>query len=195
MADLVRGKTVLDVGCVDHSARLESSDRWMHKHLVRAAASVIGLDILESEAAKLRERGYNVVAGDASTVDLGQTFDLVVAGEIIEHIDNPGAFLRNMARHLNSAGRLVLTTPNPFFVMHQFEFAFVSSLDKRWNHEHVCWYCPFTLGNLLERSGLTVDSCYFFTRSRKLLKVLGVLGLPCFGPLASSFVVVARRSD
>jgi SAM-dependent methyltransferase len=193
MADLVRGKTVLDVGCVDHSAKLESSDRWMHKHLVRAARSVTGLDILESEAAKLRERGYNVIAGDAATVSLHQTFDFVVAGEIIEHIDNPAAFVRNMARHLGVDGRLVLTTPNPFFLMHQLEFAFLSSPEKRWNYEHVCWYCPFTLGNLLERSGLVVEACYFFTRSRKLLKGLQLLRLPCFGPLASSFVMVARR--
>ena len=86
LSDYVRGKDVLDVGCVDHTATLEATDTWLHKHIVRSATSAVGLDLLESEAAKLREKGYDIRSGDACSVSLDQTFDVVVAGEIIEHV-------------------------------------------------------------------------------------------------------------
>ena len=193
LARLVEGKTVLDVGCAAHSALTETAGSWLHKHLARSARSILGLDILESEVGELRRRGYDVVSGDATTICLDRRFDFVVAGEIIEHVDAPGAFVANMARHLNQDGRLVLTTPNAFFAHHFLESIFTSP-DKRWNPEHVGWYCPFTLGNLLRRNGLEVEACYYFTRSRKLRWVMRPLHIPCYGFLASTILVIARRT-
>ena len=193
LSDFVRGKNVLDVGCVQHFATFEATDTWLHKYLVRSANSVVGLDLLEPEAAKLRERGYDIRSGDACSVSLGQTFDVVVAGEIIEHLDSPAAFVSNMARHLNAEGRLVITTPYAFFVLHFLESIF-SSGERRWNPEHVSWYCPFTLENLLRRNSLEIESCYYFTRSRKLRRLLSIFHIPCYGFLASSILIIARKS-
>jgi len=195
LADAVRGLDVLDVGCADHSAANESSPRWLHKHIVKAARSTTGLDLLESDVAKLRERGYNMVSGDACTMDLGRTFDVIIAGELIEHVDNPGGLMRNLRRHLNRNGRLIITTPNPFFLLHWFEwFLLNSKLRQRWNCDHVGWYDPFTMENLLDRHGLKIDAVHYFARSRKTLAVLRALRLPCPRPLASSFLVIARAS-
>src|SRR5579872_3744834 len=97
LEDQVRGLDVLDVGCCDHDVdNPPSGDRWMHARLGRAAKSILGMDILERDCAKLRARGYDVVAGDACTVSLDRTFDVVVAGEIIEHVENPGQLVRNL---------------------------------------------------------------------------------------------------
>ena len=194
LAKFVEGKTVLDVGCVDHSASVEQDDHWLHKHLLGRARSVLGLDILESDAAELRRRGYEVVCGNAITVSLEQTFDVVVAGEIIEHIDDPRAFVSNMARHLNERGRLVITTPHVFFFLHFLESIF-SSAERRWNRQHVSWYCPFTLENLLRRSNLEVESCYYFTRSPKLRRLLELAHLPCYGVVASSILMIAKKQS
>ena len=192
LARLVKDKTVLDVGCAAHSAVRESADNsWLHKHLARSARSILGLDILEAEVGELRRRGYNMIVGDATKVTLGEKFDFVVAGELVEHLDNPAAFLRNMAAHLNEDGRLVLTTPHVFFAYHVIE-SFLWTPAQRWNAEHVAWYCPFTLGNLLRRNGLEVESCYYFTRSAKLRAILKALHLPCYRLLATSLLVVAR---
>lgn len=194
LSQFVQGKTVLDVGCVDHSASVERADHWLHKHLAGSARSILGLDILESDTAELRRRGYEVVCGDATTVSLNQTFDVVVAGEIIEHIDDPSAFVSNMAKHLNEEGRLVLTTPHVFFCLHFAESVF-SSPEARWNHQHVSWYCPFTLQNLLCRNNLEVESCYYFTRSRKLRRLMRLVHLPCYGVLASSILIIAKKQS
>ena len=181
LSQYVNGKTVLDVGCVDHSASVEREDHWLHKHLASSASSIVGLDVLESDAAELRGRGYEVACGDAMTVSLNRTFDVVVAGEFVEHIDGPAAFISNMVRHLNERGRLVMTTPNVFFFLHFLESIF-SSAERRWNSQHVAWYCPFTLRNLLRRNNLEVESCYYFTRSRKLRR----LSNSCISPVMES---------
>ena len=41
LADLVRGNDVLDVGCVDHTATLEATDTWLHKHIACSANRVV----------------------------------------------------------------------------------------------------------------------------------------------------------
>ena len=41
LPDLVPGKDALDVGCVDHTATLETTDTWLHKYIVRTANSGI----------------------------------------------------------------------------------------------------------------------------------------------------------
>lgn len=48
-----------------------------------------------------------------STADVGhRRYDLVCAIEIIEHLENPAAFLRSCASALTPGGRLILSTPN-----------------------------------------------------------------------------------
>ena len=74
-----------------------------------------------------------------------------------------------------------LTTPNAFFLLHMIESVFRSP-DDSWNPEHVCWYEPFTLRNVLKRNNLEVDTMYYFTRSRKLLRLMQLTGLPSYGP-------------
>ena len=194
LSKAVEGKTVLDVGCVDHSAKLESADTWLHKHLCGSAARVVGLDYNQAEVDELNRRGYHMICGDAMTVDVGERFDIVVAGEIIEHVENPGTLICNLKRHLKPGGTLLLTTPNVFFGLHFMESIFASPY-KRWNEEHVAWWCYFTLGNLLRRCGMEVVQCRYFARSRITLRVLRTLGMKCPGVLASSLLMVASADS
>src|SRR4030095_5662242 len=172
----------------------EQWETWLHKHLCRTAQRVVGLDYNQEGAAELNRRGYNVVCGDAMTLDLGERFDVVTAGEIVEHVENPGSMIRNLRRHLKPGGQLVLTTPNVFFGLH-FAESFFASPYKRWNPEHVAWYDYFTLENLFGRCGLKVDQCLFFTRSRKTRKVLQTFNMRCPRVLASSLVMVGSNRE
>lgn len=192
MSELVRGKSVLDVGCAEHSAELEKLDTWLHKNLRQSASRIVGLDCQAEAVEELKRRGYDMVAGDAMTADLGERFDVVTAGEIIEHVENPGMLLRNLKRHLKPDGILVLSTPNAFFPLHLVESLWMSP-NIRWNHEHVSWYCYFTLDNMVKRCGFSDVRCYYLTRSRKLRKLLSVLHVTCPALLASTLVVVARN--
>ena len=70
------------------------------------------MDYEADEIEKLKAAGYNVVSADATHFDLQQKFDAIVAGELIEHLSNPGLFLDCSSRHLQNNGLLILTTPN-----------------------------------------------------------------------------------
>jgi len=101
------GKSALDVGC---GAGL------LTEPLARLGARITGIDASpeviavarEHAAAMALEIGYR--AGDVQELE-GQ-FDLVTAMEVIEHVAEPSAFLKALAKRLASGGLLILSTPN-----------------------------------------------------------------------------------
>jgi len=46
-------------------------------------------------------------------VAIEQKFDIIVCGELIEHIENPGLMLDGIKRFMNDDRILIITTPNP----------------------------------------------------------------------------------
>ena len=101
------GKTALDVGC---GAGL------LTEPLARLGAKVTGVDAAEELIAVAREHAaaqgleIDYHAGDVQALD-GQ-FDLVTSMEVIEHVADPGAFLKALADRLAPGGLLLLSTPN-----------------------------------------------------------------------------------
>jgi 2-polyprenyl-3-methyl-5-hydroxy-6-metoxy-1,4-benzoquinol methylase len=102
--------------------------------------------------ANLRADGFAVYVADAQDFDLGRTFDTVFAGEIIEHLDDVHGFLSSVRRHLAPTGRLVLTTPNVFYVAH---FIYRWGGHGLVHNEHTCWYCEDTLRRVLTMNGFS----------------------------------------
>jgi ubiquinone/menaquinone biosynthesis C-methylase UbiE len=103
-----RPKTIVDLGC-GNGALCEE----IHARLPEA--EVAGVDLSAAQVAANTQRlawGSWLVAdlGAASPPALGRTFDAVVTSEVIEHVSDPAAFLRN-ARALAARGAmLVLST-------------------------------------------------------------------------------------
>ena len=154
---LVRGKRVLDIGVVSHSARYFDQAGWRHGRISRAASYCLGLDILAPLVEELRGRGFNVRCVDAtSDVDLGERFDIVFAGDVIEHVDSGVALLRFAGRHLAPGGRLYVTTPNPFsrkfFRQFRRDGVMVTNLD------HVAWISPTMALELGRRAGVQLEA-------------------------------------
>jgi SAM-dependent methyltransferase len=157
LLDLARGRRVLDVGCIDHSAEtaLSLGDTWLHGRLRDTASTLVGLDVLERDAAVLNERGFDIRIGDAEAFDLGETFDLVVAADLIEHLPNSGMFLDSLRRHLAPGGRIVVTTPNPFNLD---QWAGVGRRNAvAVNEQHVLWLDPVTMFQLTRRLGFSIE--------------------------------------
>jgi 2-polyprenyl-3-methyl-5-hydroxy-6-metoxy-1,4-benzoquinol methylase len=151
IAALVKGKHVLDVGCVDHHVSKERDAGWLHRHIREHAASVLGLDHNRAAVEALVAAGYDIVVGDAEDFELDRCFDLIVAAELIEHLNNPALFLACARRHLKEQGQLVLTTPNPFYPKRQLEILMWGRAQV--HGEHTMWFCPQTLGVMLSNAG------------------------------------------
>lgn len=183
---LVKDKNVLDVGCIDYMAKMQYTDDWLHKKIGTQAKSVIGLDVAEEEVKKLK-KSYNIICGDAQTISLEKQFDCIVVGELIEHLENPGLFLKNMLKHLNPGGNIIITTPNPFYPKRIIEILFLKKQDV--NPQHTCWYCDITLSQLLNRIGFKKIEVHY-TNSSKALGGIGRLPSKLFRKRFSTHILV-----
>ena len=159
----VRGGDILNLGCVNHSIALTQGEkeRWLQLQLSERfpKANVLGLDIDEENVALMRAQGMDVEVGDAQRLNYREKFDTIVLGEIIEHLENPGACLEGCRRALKPGGRIVLSTPNIFCVMHM--LMYFKNYDRAFNSEHVAWFCPQTLRTMVERCGLRIETFKF----------------------------------
>lgn len=149
IVQLCKNKTVLDIGCIDHKASTEKSEGWVHKRIKRVASSLKGLDYEAKEVEKLRKKGYNIVYGDAENFDLQEKFDVIVCGELIEHLLNVGNFLDCVRKHMHKDSILILTTPNAFATRRIVGSIIKGRLNE--NKEHVAYYSDTTIYQLLRR--------------------------------------------
>jgi 2-polyprenyl-6-hydroxyphenyl methylase / 3-demethylubiquinone-9 3-methyltransferase len=103
----LEGKSALDVGC---GAGL------LAEPLARLGAKVTGLDASSEVIAVAREHSatmgleidYRV--GDVQALE--GRFDLVTCMEVIEHVAEPAAFVKALAKRLAPGGLLIMSTPN-----------------------------------------------------------------------------------
>jgi 2-polyprenyl-3-methyl-5-hydroxy-6-metoxy-1,4-benzoquinol methylase len=157
-----RDKDVLDIGCVEHDPQAYRSRYWVHKAVGAVAKSILGVDLHEEGVKVLQARGYNVIVADAERFDLRRSFDVIVAGDIIEHLGNLNGFLQCCKRHLRPGGRLLISTPNPWYWRNCVKAALHVEVNN--NPEHVIWICPRLLRQLAARHGMEVGEIQFGSR-------------------------------
>lgn len=163
----VAGYDVLDIGCASGHRRPD----WLHGLLTPSARTMVGVDLDRDAVMKLQAEGHDVRFGDAESVRLDEDFDVVLACEILEHLDCFRGLLETARAHLRPGGRLVLTTPNAFAVNY---FIYRLAGEARVNRDHVCWFCEVTLRQLLERNRFHVEEMKYF-HSRSPRRVRGAL--------------------
>ena len=151
----VTGKNVLDLGCVDHSEQNWKSRYWLHKALRTVAKRLVGLDYYAEGVSKLNSVGFNIIVGDAQCFSMSEKFDVITAGDLIEHLPTLEGFFTSIRSCLTEAGRLVVSTPNPWC----WKYLAYHMLHKKLtpvNREHVSWFCLQTLENLSGRFGFKI---------------------------------------
>jgi 2-polyprenyl-3-methyl-5-hydroxy-6-metoxy-1,4-benzoquinol methylase len=100
------GKRVLDVGC---------SSGYLARPLVERGCVVIGIERDPDAAEAALDVCADVLVGDVEELDLpfqSGSFDVVLCGDLVEHLRDPETFLSRVRPLLASEGRLLLTTPN-----------------------------------------------------------------------------------
>ena len=86
----------------------------------------------------------------------GMAFDVIFAGEIIEHIYHDDRFLQQLHGILAPGGVLALTTPNLFFTVNRLVMPFGRMPYFAWERYHYHFYSRDTLTRLLRECGFQV---------------------------------------
>ncbi|GIG22873.1 hypothetical protein Cch01nite_35970 [Cellulomonas chitinilytica] len=150
-----RGKDVLDVGCATGD-------------LARALASrgcrVSGVEQDRAAADAARPDLVKLLVGDVATADLSaefgeKSFDVLVFGDVLEHLADPETVLRSSLPVLRDEGDVILSIPN---VAHG--AVRLALLQGRWrttetgllDATHLRFFTLESIVDLLERAGLAV---------------------------------------
>jgi SAM-dependent methyltransferase len=146
------GHRVLEVGCsVGH----------VTEHLVDRGNTVVGVEIDAEAAAEARafaER-VHVLDLDATPVSSVESdrFDVLVLGDVLEHVRRPADVLADLLTRLEPGGRLVISVPH---VGHA--DVRIMLLQGRWEYQddglldrtHLRWFTRDSLRELLAAAGL-----------------------------------------
>ena len=109
IVDLVgTGKRVLDVGC---------ATGYLAEVLARRGCEVVGIEADPDAARRAEEVCEKVLAGDVEEMDLeskleGETFDVIVFGDMLEHLKDPARALGRLEPFLRDGGYMVASIPN-----------------------------------------------------------------------------------
>jgi len=158
---LIKGKDVLDLGCVNMDLKTYDFSNSMHAKIRERCKYLLGIDFLKSDVDWLREHGYNVICQNVERLNLKRKFDIVLAGEIIEHLSNPGMFLESLKKCLKSDGTFILTTPNSLSLERSAKFFLSGKMVLDRNAGHTVYFTIETLAELLRRHGFKIEKFYY----------------------------------
>lgn len=168
--NLCAGKKVLHLGCTNYPYTLDAIEKQMllHFSLEKIAAEIYGFDFDEEGLDILASHGsnnlYQADLEKLGDVPVNETFDVIVAGEMIEHLNNPGLFLEGIKRFMHPSSRLVITTINAYCGMRFLQYGLrgKGGRSEPVHPDHTAYYSHATLNLLLKRHNLDVESSYFY---------------------------------
>jgi methionine biosynthesis protein MetW len=156
---------VLDLGCA--SGALGAALR-------ARGAYVVGVENDPEYAARARERLDQVVEADLEALDpvpLGR-FDVLVAGDVLEHLQDPWTVLRRFAEIVEPGGTVVVSLPN----VRHWETVFAIGVQGRFprrnegvfDRTHLRWFTLHDAWSLVEQAGLRVEEVERRIRYRRV---------------------------
>jgi SAM-dependent methyltransferase len=134
-----RGRRVLDLGCRSGAFTRHFLD----------GNQVVGVDVDRAALAKAAELGIEPVLGSAEEPlpFEDESFDAVVAGELLEHLRFPETVVAEARRVLKLGGVLVGSVPNAFRI--QSRLRFVRGLQPEEDPTHLHMYSDSDIRRLL----------------------------------------------
>lgn len=150
----LKGKRALDMGC---GAGL------LCEPLARMGAAVSGFDAARENIAAARlhaeQSGLSIDYRHGGVESLeGAQFDLVTSLEVVEHVNDPAAFIAGLADSLAPGGLMILSTPNRTNLSHLALITVGESIGgiPKGTHDWNKFLTPEELTAIVEQAGLQV---------------------------------------
>jgi SAM-dependent methyltransferase len=150
------GGRVLEVGCWSG---------YVTEHLVAAGNAVVGVELDAEAADRARRFAERVHVADIDVTPLSELeagpFDVVLLGDVLEHLRDPDATLADAATLLGSGGRFVISVPHVAHVdvrmmllQGNWEYQDDGLLDRT----HLRWFTRDGLRSLLAGAGFVATA-------------------------------------
>jgi 2-polyprenyl-3-methyl-5-hydroxy-6-metoxy-1,4-benzoquinol methylase len=161
-----RGRRVLHLGCVGFTDcpsqdKINNAPLSLHQQLSEVS-DCLGIDLDRVTVERMQSRGIfqNCRIGNVERLqelEGLEPVDIVVAGDIIEHLSNPGLMLDGARRLLRGDGQLLVSTPNAMGLLAHLRYGIGRF---REGAQHVLCFNALTLAQLLERHGYEVAEAH-----------------------------------
>jgi 2-polyprenyl-3-methyl-5-hydroxy-6-metoxy-1,4-benzoquinol methylase len=153
--EVPRGSRVLDVGC---------ATGYLAAELTAAGCAVVGFERDPESAATAEAHCEQVIVGDyespADRAAIGGPFDVILMGDLLEHLVDPWEALRSTRSLLAQTGFVVVSIPNVAawpvrfgLLRGQFDYADVGLLDRT----HLRFFTRATAHELVRSAGFVVE--------------------------------------
>ncbi len=191
VSKFVGNERILDIGC---------SNGVFSAYLVKKGFKCYGLELDDRAIDKSKKLGILIKKGDflEKLPFISEMFDMIFAGEVIEHTIDDDGFLKEVCRVLKPGGLLVLTTPNLLSLGNRILMLLGKMPRFAYAQYHYRIYNLQTIKDKIKQSGfqiLKTDSSYIIISSA-YNRFIGFLSerlasiLPSFG---EGFIVYAIK--
>lgn len=168
---IVADKKVLHLGCTDHLDIINekiSKGKYLHRQLSFVASCCWGLDINSQAVEYLK--GYdinNITVADITRPGIEvieqEQWDYLLMAEVLEHINDPVAFIKQIGtNYRKNIKNVIITVPNAFGYIHLLQA--LTNGRESVNSDHRYWFSPYTLCKVAHEAGLVIDDlimcCY-----------------------------------
>ncbi len=141
-----KNKSLLDVGCATGYFLDCAKERGWKTY---------GVEISAYAAQEATSRGHTTYVGELPKLSITERVDVVTLWDVLEHVDDPRAYLEASHHLLNDGGYLAINTVD-------ISSLWARTMRKRWHlivpPEHIHYYTPDNLTQLLEQTGFeTID--------------------------------------
>lgn len=139
-----KNRTILDIGCATgYFLDLAKERGW----------KTYGVEISEYAAKEATSRGHSVYVGKLPELNIANKVDVVTMWDVLEHVDNPRAYLETAYRMLNEGGYVAINTVDSSSL-------WALMMGKKWHlivpPEHIHYYATSNLKQLLKQTGFDV---------------------------------------
>lgn len=171
LKNLIKEKTrILDIGCGD--AFLLDEIKKINPNI-----EYIGLDLSKNKLIKLRKLKKSIfICGDAENLPFNQnSFDLIIAQEIIEHVPSPTNLLNDITRVLKKKGKVIIATPSDINITRSLRYIVKK---PKYSLQHLTYFSEESLLNLVNFSNLKIIKKirygFTFPLSNRLLSLIPI---------------------
>lgn len=174
--ELCKNKNVLHIGCLNSPYHVESfkNGNTLHQKLRGVTSSLIGMDFDKKALDEIKVLGENdIYFGDIIEAQYEYKFkerkyDIIVFGDVIEHLVNPGLSLKNLIDLMDIDTTLILTTPNVWSLNNITNFI---NKKEKVHPDHTFWPSKFTLENIFKFYNLKIvdfNYCFYGSSDDKI---------------------------